>query len=149
LTGTAVFFTTAVFGSVFLGVTEAFFAGALDATAGLAVALPVVFAADLLGAATALRGFFSAVLAAVAAFETALVVALFAVFFTAATFGLAAGLAEVAFFSVVLAVAFAGCADFFVLADEDRSAALPLLAGVAELFTGFLVVAMDQSTIGS
>ncbi len=155
LAGTAAFFAT-TFGSGFLDVTEAFFTGAFGVTVGLAGALRTDFAAVLLAATAALEGFFCAGLAMdLPAFETALTGALFAVFLTAATFGLEAGLLAgfaavfaVVFLIVVLADAFtAGFAGAFALfADAREGAALAALALVAGALTGFLVVAMGSST---
>mgnify|MGYP003339007005 CR=1 FL=1 len=155
LAGAAAFLAT-IFGSDFLDVTEAFFTGAFGVTAGLADALLTDFAAVLLAATVAFEGFFCAGLAmGLPAFETTLLVALFAVFLTAATLGLeaalVAGLAAVfavTFLVVVLATAFragfAGAFAFFAEARED--ARLPVLALVAGALTGFFVVAMGSST---
>lgn len=155
LAGTTVFFAT-TFGSGFLDVTEAFFTGAFGVTVGLAGALRTDFAAVLLAATVAFKGFFCAGLAIdLPAFETALTGALFAVFLTAATFGfeagLLAGLATVfatTFLVVVLAFAFtAGFADVFAFfADAREDTDLAVLALVAGALTGFLVVAMGSST---
>jgi len=81
LTTSAGFFAT-TFNSGFLDVTDAFFAGALGVTAGLAVALLTDFTAVLLAATVAFKGFLGAGLAIdLPAFETTLLVGLFAVFF--------------------------------------------------------------------
>ena len=120
---------------------------ALGVTTGLA-ALPVVFAADLLGAAAALTGFFCADLAAVPAFETALLVPLFAALGAAATLVLDAGFAAAVVFFAVLAAVFTGLAAVFALdAAERAGAALTVLALVSVFLTGFFV-AMGRSTIG-
>lgn len=141
-------------------------------TVGLAAALRTDFAAVLLAAAVALEGFFCTGLAIdLPAFETVLTGALFAVFLTGATFGLAAdlltglaadlgadleagletgfaGLLTAAFLIVVLAAAFtAGLAAVFAFfAEALEDAGLAALALVAEALTGFLVVAMGSST---
>jgi hypothetical protein len=134
----------------------------LGVTAGLAIAVVTVFALVLLGTAAAFTGFLDAGLAgSLPAFETAFGAALFAVFFTAASLGLAAdfdaGFAEdfaagfvaglatlrarffAADFAGLLATAvvvrfFAGCAAFDL---------------VAEVLTDFLFVAMGLSTSGN
>jgi len=163
LPGAAAFVAT-IFGSGFLDVTEAFFTGAFGVTVGLAGALRTDFAAVLLAATVALEGFFCTGLAIdLPAFETAFTGALFAVFFTATAFGLEAGLLAdlladlevgfavlfaAAFLIVVLAAAFtAGLTKVFAFfADALEAEGLAAFVLVAEVLTGFLVVAMGSST---
>ena len=127
-----VFFAT-IFGSGFRFVTTVFFAGALGVTAGLATALAADFAPVLLGTATAFTGFLGAGLAgSLPAFETAFGGALFAVFFTGASLGLAAD------FETGFDAGFdAGLAEDF---DEDLAA--PFRATVLDAdFAGLLATA--------
>jgi hypothetical protein len=145
-------FLATTFGSGLLDVTDTFFTGVFGVTAGLALALLTDFTAVLLAATVAFTGFLGAGLTIdLPAFETTLLVGLFAIFFAATCFDLTAGLAGVlatTFFAGALTAFFttdfAGVLALFAEARDE--AGLTALDLAALDLTVFLFVAMGSST---